>query len=617
MATIEKWNPFGVSLNITATAGTVKRISATQYTVVLNVSWKCYWSGAKTNYGMTASAGGSSATINQFGTQSASGSGSFTGKFSISGNASASKTISVTFKNFNNDNGDSATKSISLTVSVPAWTSYTVKFNANGGSGAPSSQTKWKGQTLKLSTTKPTRTGYTFQGWGTSTSDTSVNYAAGANYTSDAAITLYAIWKANTYTVKFNANGGTGAPGNQTKTYGNTLTLSSVEPTRANYTFKGWGTSAAATTVAYAAGGSYKANAAITLYAVWELSYVLPRITGFSVKRFNADGTSALVTFNWATDLDVTSVLIEWKLASVIDYTDTAAIKAKGKAGTVTQIIGDGEFSTGATYTIRATVADSNGEYSKSGTLNSLAFTIHGRPGGNGVAFGKMSELEGVADFAYETLFRGGIRHPMLEAGTDLNDIRTPNTYVGANLSDYPCVNCPIMSVTFTLEVTGSVTEGRIKQRLQTCNKTESKAYERFYYSSGWGEWICVSDLSGTLLWEGAFFMHDGQTINLAEAVSKQRAGIVLVFSRYSSSTAQNYHFSCHFVPKMVVNKHEGSGHCFQMGAVNGDYFTSKYLYLSDTTIKGNEYNDDTFTDASSGITYTNNATVLRYVIGV
>ena len=281
MATVSKWTPFGVALNITATGSNVVRKSATQFTVKINASWQTYWNGAQTNYGMTASSGGGSANLNTFGTKSSSGSGSFTGTYSISGNGSATKTITVTFKNFEEDwQGnvtESATKTVSFSVTVPAWTSYTVKYNANGGSGAPAAQTKWKGQTLKLSTTKPTRTGYTFQGWATSASG-NVLYASGANYTTDASITLYAVWKAITYTVKYNANGGSGAPSDQIKTYGKTLTLSSVIPTRSSiedngsiteYTFKGWATSATSTTVAYQAGANYTVNAAVTLYAVW------------------------------------------------------------------------------------------------------------------------------------------------------------------------------------------------------------------------------------------------------------------------------------------------------------------------------------------------------------
>ena len=169
------------------------------------------------------------------------------------------------------------TMTVSTSVSIPALTKYTVSYNANGGSGAPSAQSKYYGKTLTLSSTKPSRTGYTFKGWATS-SGGSVAYASGASYTANASITLYAIWQANTYTIKYNANGGTGAPSSQTKTHGVTLTLSSTKPTRASvtengvtttYTFKGWATSSTATSVSYTAGAKYTANASVTFYAVW------------------------------------------------------------------------------------------------------------------------------------------------------------------------------------------------------------------------------------------------------------------------------------------------------------------------------------------------------------
>lgn len=153
---------------------------------------------------------------------------------------------------------------------IPALASYTVSYNANGGSGAPSSQKKYYGKTLTLSSTKPTRTGYSFEGWATSASG-SVAYKAGASYTANSAVTLYAIWKADTYTVSYNANGGSNPPSSQTKTYGKTLTLSSSKPSRTGYTFQGWATSASGS-VSYAAGASYTANAAVTLYAVWKIN---------------------------------------------------------------------------------------------------------------------------------------------------------------------------------------------------------------------------------------------------------------------------------------------------------------------------------------------------------
>lgn len=494
MATVSKWTPFGVALDITATGGTVTRTSATQYTVKINASWETYYSGAKTNYGMTATSGGVTSTISAFdGTKRSSGSGSFTGTYSISGNGAATKTVTVTFKNFNTDNGDSATKTVSFSVSVPAWTSYTIKYNANGGTGAPGNQTKWKDQTLTLSSTKPTRTGYSFLGWSTSSSATSATYSAGGSYTSNAAATLYAVWKANTYAVKYDANGGTGAPGNQTKTYGVALTLSSTKPTRTNYTFKGWGTSASATTVSYAAGASYTANAAVTLYAVWELAYVKPRITNLSITRCDSGGTAsdsgtyARVSFNWACDKTLSSVKIEYESESTTKVSNT--VSASGTSGTVNTIVGGGNLSTETTYSFNVIVTDANGYTYALGTLSGTKFVIDILAGGLGIAFGKSAELEDVCDIAFKTRLLGGLLYPVLDNGTDLNTLLTPNTYSGNNASSGSYVNCPITTGTFTLEVLNPGPNGQVHQRLTLCDKTKSAVYERFYYTSAWGEW--------------------------------------------------------------------------------------------------------------------------------
>jgi len=404
MASVSQWTPFGVALDLTATVSSVTRTSSTQYTVKFNVSWKTHWD-TKTDYGMTASSGGGSVSLNSSGTKSAGSSGTFTGTYSTSANVAATKTVTVTFRNYNTDHNDSATKSINLSVSVPAWTSYKVSYNANGGSGVPSTQTKWKDQTLTLSSTKPTRTGYTFAGWATSSTG-SVAYAAGASYTSNASVTLYAKWTAITYTVSYNANGGSGAPSSQTKTYGVALTLSSTKPTRTNYTFKGWGTSSGATTVSYSAGGSYTSNASITLYAIWELSYVKPRISGFSVARCNSSGTVtdsgtyALVKFNFATDKTVTGIAIYWKVATSSSYTNSLAVPFTGST-TISQVIGDGGLSTETTYNIQVVVSDANGSSDVTGTVQAIKYPIDIKSGGTGIAFGKPAETADLCECNY------------------------------------------------------------------------------------------------------------------------------------------------------------------------------------------------------------------------
>lgn len=621
MATITKWTPFGVALDITATGSTVTRTSATQYTVKINASWETYYSGAKTNYGMTASSGGSSVSLNTFGTKSSSGSGSFTGTYSISGNASASKTITVTFKNYNTDNGDSATKNVSFTVTVPAWTSYAITFNANGGSGAPSSQTKWKDQTLTLSSTKPTRTGYTFLGWSTSSTATSATYAAGGSYTANSAATLYAVWKAITYTIKFNANGGSGAPSNQTKTYGKTLTLSSTIPTRTNYNFKGWGTSASATSVTYAAGGSYTANAAATLYAVWELAYTKPRITDLTVVRCDSSGVTAdegqngLVTFDWSCDKTVSSIVIKWKVASDSTWTSTT-VTTSGTSGSVSQVIGDDALSTESTYDIHVTVTDSGGSSYTITSLTSMKFAIDIKSGGTGIAFGKAAETDDLADFAWTAKFREGFEQVVLANGTDLDTVFTPNVYTGNNSNSAEYVNLPFTSGTFTLVVETAGLSGQTKQTVSLCDKTKARAWERYYYSSAWGDWKCIYDFQGIILWSGGYYMTSGHTINLAENISDQRNGISLVFSEYVDGEAKNTSFVSCFISKRLVSNHGGCGHCFQMCTSNLAYFATKYLYISDAKIVGHDNNSLTGTGVS-GITYTNNRFVLRYVIGV
>lgn len=174
--------------------------------------------------------------------------------------------------------------SASVSFSVPAKPSWTVSYNANGGTGAPSSQTKWSGSVLTLSSTKPTRAGHTFRGWATSASGPVV-YQPGGNYSDNADVTLYAVWQINTYTISYNVNGGnlSSVPASQTKTHGTNLTLSSTKPTWSGHTFQGWATSANGS-VAYQPGAVFSTNADTVLYAIWKANtYTI---------SFNANGGS-------------------------------------------------------------------------------------------------------------------------------------------------------------------------------------------------------------------------------------------------------------------------------------------------------------------------------------
>ena len=82
---------------------------------------------------------------------------------------------------------------------IPPKLTYTVTYNGNGNTGgSTASQTKVSGTALTLNANGYTKTGYAFTRWNTKADGTGTSYAAGASYTDNAAVTLYAQWvKAN------------------------------------------------------------------------------------------------------------------------------------------------------------------------------------------------------------------------------------------------------------------------------------------------------------------------------------------------------------------------------------------------------------------------------------
>lgn len=152
---------------------------------------------------------------------------------------------------------------------------HNVFYNANGGINAPEMQIKRYGQTLYISTITPTRAGYTFDKWNTYAAGYGTDYTPGSEYNVDADVTLYAQWDRITYAVTYNANGGTGAPLPQEKSWGVNLTLSTTIPERAGYAFKGWAKSPTGSVV-FSPGAQYIDDAPLALYAVWQIkSYTI------------------------------------------------------------------------------------------------------------------------------------------------------------------------------------------------------------------------------------------------------------------------------------------------------------------------------------------------------
>ena len=160
----------------------------------------------------------------------------------------------------------------------PSLPGATVTFDANGGTGTMAPETG--SVPAALTANAFTRKGYSFAGWNTAADGSGTAYADTASYPFSASVTLYAQWTALTsYTVTFDANGGTGTMAPETGSVPAALTANAF--TRKRYSFAGWNTAADGSGTAYADTASYPFSASVTLYAQWTvLNWPQLSITG-------------------------------------------------------------------------------------------------------------------------------------------------------------------------------------------------------------------------------------------------------------------------------------------------------------------------------------------------
>ena len=131
------------------------------------------------------------------------------------------------------------------------------------------------------------RRGYEHIGWADKANAAAAKYTGGESITltkDDPTKTIYAVWMPF-FELKYDANGGTGAPASQTRTAAHptvnrvTFTVPNQTPSKEGYTFKGWADSSTATTAQYQPGDTVDVkheNSPKTVYAVWEGSDPIP-----------------------------------------------------------------------------------------------------------------------------------------------------------------------------------------------------------------------------------------------------------------------------------------------------------------------------------------------------
>ncbi|MBE7090585.1 MAG: hypothetical protein E7363_01565 [Clostridiales bacterium] len=252
-------------------------------------------------------------------------------------------------------------------------TENVITFDGNDAtSGTMANQTVYKYGNKTLNTNAFSRPGYTFMGWAESASG-AVKYQNGATVTfqQKEGYTLYAVWQANTNTLKFNGNGATsGSMANMQIKTNATATLTANGFARPGYTFMGWATSASGS-VAYANGATYTmgTNSEYTLYAVWQANT--------NTLKFDGNGATSGTMASMKINTDATATLT----ANAFSRTGYTFM------GWATTPTGVEEYANRATYTM-----GTDSEYTLyavwEGALNTLHFN------GNGATLGTMQDMQ-------------------------------------------------------------------------------------------------------------------------------------------------------------------------------------------------------------------------------
>ena len=147
-------------------------------------------------------------------------------------------------------------------------------YDSQGGSAVTDGDaTTTTGGAIATLPTDPTRTGYTFNGWFTASSD-GTEITAGDAHGQTGDFTLYAHWQINTVTLAYDPQGGTGQPDAHVGEAGSAVTVSSIVPTRAGYTFAGWNTQIDGSGSPCIAGDEYTLpmEGSATLFAQWQVT---------------------------------------------------------------------------------------------------------------------------------------------------------------------------------------------------------------------------------------------------------------------------------------------------------------------------------------------------------
>jgi len=186
-----------------------------------------------------------------------------------------------------------------VTPKAPHPTSVKVTFDSNGGTGNMSIESVPYAAPSPLTLNSFTDLGHSFAGWNTSPAGGGTGYADGQAVTLTAKVTLYAQWTAQTVSITFDANGGTGNMPVESEPYGTSAPLATNTFTNLGYSFVGWNTSPAGVGTSFGNDQIVRFDTSLTLYAQWSSGYQGSTSTNWSGYVLPSSSVVASVSGAW------------------------------------------------------------------------------------------------------------------------------------------------------------------------------------------------------------------------------------------------------------------------------------------------------------------------------
>lgn len=225
------------------------------------------------------------------------------------------------------------------------------------------------------------------------------------------------------------------------------------------------------------------------------LEYVPPKIKNFVAYRANSDGSQSENSTKINTEIEFeisplnnlnnNDYKIYYKAKSAEEWSE---LGIEGNAYSLnTNFISYPVFALDAAYDVKFEITDYFGSSNVIVDIAEAYTLIDVNGSGRGMAFGKVSDWSDGVEFDIKTKFTNDVVRPVLDTGTDLNNLTTLTTFVLSSSNDY--LNVPEENVNAILEIIGS-TDDFILQRFKVVSKSSPKTYERTYDSEGWGEWV-------------------------------------------------------------------------------------------------------------------------------